>query len=237
MGKLSMDLYLDNVRKKYKKARKKEKGEIIAEVCAISGFHKKHAIRVLNKDHRRMTIKKEARGRPTIYQEQVYLEPLKRIWLATDQLCGKRLKMALPLWFPHYHKAYGELDQSTYQGLLQMGSATIDRLLSKVKVQSKRGLSGTKPGKILKKHIPIKTDQWDEAIPGFLEADTVAHCGTSLMGDFVWSLTMTDICSGWGLGEIFTKNSVSILYELLPSLGNDSLNLVSQVMSQVCRKL
>jgi hypothetical protein len=215
MGKLSMDLYLDNVRKKYKKARKKEKGEIIAEVCAISGFHKKHAIRVLNKDLRRMTIKKEARGRPKIYQEQVYLEPLKRIWLATDQLCGKRLKMALPLWLPHYHKAYGELDQSTYQGLLQMGSATIDRLLSKVKVQSKRGLSGTKPGKILKKHIPIKTDQWDEAIPGFLEADTVAHCGTSLMGDFVWSLTMTDICSGWTENRaVWNKGAIGVVEQI-----------------------
>ena len=215
MGKLSMDLYLDNVRKKYKKARKKEKGEIIAEVCAISGFHKKHAIRMLNKDHRRMTIKKEARGRPKIYQEQVYLEPLKRIWLATDQLCGKRLKMALPLWLPHYHKAYGELDQSTYQGLLQMGSATIDRLLSKVKVQSKRGLSGTKPGKILKKHIPIKTDQWDEAIPGFLEADTVAHCGTSLMGDFVWSLTMTDICSGWTENRaVWNKGAIGVVEQI-----------------------
>lgn len=215
MGKLSMDLYLDNVRKKYKKARKKEKGEIIAEVCAISGFHKKHAIRVLNKDHRRITIKKEARGRPKVYQEQVYLEPLKRIWRATDQLCGKRLKMALPLWLPHYHKAYGELDQSTYQGLLQMGSATIDRLLSKVKVQSKRGLSGTKPGKILKKHIPIKTDQWDEAIPGFLEADTVAHCGTSLMGDFVWSLTMTDICSGWTENRaVWNKGAIGVVEQI-----------------------
>ena len=101
--------------------------------------------------------------------------------------------MALPLWLPHYHKAYGELDESIYQGLLQMGSATIDRLLAKVKVQSKRGLSGTKPGKILKKHISIKTDQWDESVPGFLEADTVAHFGNSLMRYVVWSLTMTPI--------------------------------------------
>lgn len=66
----------------------------------------------LNQDSRRRTIKIDSRGRPKIYQEQVYLEPLKRIWLATDQLCGKRLKMALPLWLPHYHKAYGELDES-----------------------------------------------------------------------------------------------------------------------------
>lgn len=215
MGKLSMDLYLDNVRKKYKKACRKEKSEIIAELCAISGFHKKHAIRVLNKDNRCKAIRKEHRGRPKVYQEQVYLEALKRIWLATDQLCGKRLKMALPLWLPHYHKAYGELDESIYHGLLRMGSATIDRLLARVKVQSKRGLSGTRPGKILKKHIPIKTDQWDEAIPGFLEADTVAHCGTSLMGDFVWSLTMTDICSGWTENRaVWNKGAIGVVDQI-----------------------
>ena len=215
MGKLSMDLYLDNVRKKYKNACRKEKSKIIAELCAISGFHKKHAIRLLNQDSRRRTIKIKSRGRQKIYQEQDYFEPLKRIWLATDQLCGKRLKMALPLWLPHYHKAYGELDESIFQGLLRMGSATIDRLLAKVKVQSKRGLSGTKPGKILKKHIPIKADQRDEAVPGFLEADTVAHCGTSLMGDFVWSLTMTDICSGWTENRaVWNKGAIGVVEQI-----------------------
>ena len=215
MGKLSMDLYLDNVRNKYKKACRKEKSAIIAEVCAISGFHKKHAIRVLNKDTRCKVMRKEPRGRPKLYQEEVYLEPLKRIWLATDQLCGKRLEMAMPLWLPHYHKAYGELDESTYHGLLRMRSATIDRLLKKVKIQSKRGLSGTKPGKILKKHIPIKTDQWNENLPGFLEADTVAHCGTSLMGDFVWSLTMTDICSGWTENRaVWNKGSIGVVNQI-----------------------
>jgi len=171
MGKLSMDLYLSNIIKKYKTANKRQKGEILAELCTVSGYHKKHAIRLLNQRkkclYRGRSKEKESRGRPKIYEEEIFLEPLKRVWLATDQLCGKRLKMALPLWLPHYHKAYGELDASTYHGLLQMGSATIDRLLAKVKVQSKRGLSGTKPGKILKKHIPIKTDQWDEARPGF----------------------------------------------------------------------
>ncbi len=64
----------------------KEKIEIISEVCAISGFHKKHAIRLLNQDCQRRTIKIESRNHPKIYQERVYLEPLKRIWRATDQL-------------------------------------------------------------------------------------------------------------------------------------------------------
>ena len=67
----------------------------------------------------------------------------------------------------------------------------------------------------MKKHIPIKTDQWDEAIPGFLEADTVAHCGTSLMGDFVWSLTMTDICSGWTENRaVWNKGAIGVVEQI-----------------------
>ena len=62
---------------------------------------------------------------------------------------------------------------------------------------SKRGLSTTKPGSILRKHIPVKTNQWDERRPGYLEADTVAHCGTSVSGMFIYSLTCVDIATGW----------------------------------------
>jgi|SRR3990167_1890685 len=78
-----------------------------------------------------------------------------------------------------------------------MSEATIDRLLQPERVRFPRRLGGTKPGSLLKKHIPIKTDQWNEQTPGFVEADTVAHCGESLMGDFVWSITLTDIYSSW----------------------------------------
>ena len=71
---------------------------------------------------------------------------------------------------PHYFKAYGQLDPAIYQGLLVMSASTIDRLLASSRVKCGHGLSGIEPGKILKKHIPNKTDQWDEKIPGFLEA-------------------------------------------------------------------
>lgn len=80
----------------------------------------------------------------------------------------------------------------------KVSAATIDRLLSPTRVKlGKRGLSGTKPGTLLKHHIPIQTGFWDPGKPGFIEADTVAHCGGSLAGDFVWGLTMTDLYSGW----------------------------------------
>jgi hypothetical protein len=215
MGKLSMDLYLDNLIKRYKSANRKQKSALLEELCAISGYHKKHAIRLLNKKRKRSLRQKETRGRPEKYSESVYLEPLKRIWLCADQLCGKRLKMALPLWLPHYSKEYGALDPVIYQGLLVMSASTIDRLLASSRVKCSRGLSGTKPGKILKKHIPIKTDQWDEKKPGFLEADTVAHCGTSLEGSFAWSLTMTDIYSGWTENRaVWNKGAIGVLTQI-----------------------
>ncbi len=215
MGKLSMELYLDNLIKRYKSANRKQKSALLEELCAISGYHKKHAIRLLNKKRKRFFRQKETRGRPEKYSESVYLEPLRRIWLCADQLCGKRLKMALPLWLPHYSKEYGALDPVIYQGLLVMSASTIDRLLASSRVKCSRGLSGTKPGKILKKHIPIKTDQWDEKKPGFLEADTVAHCGTSLEGSFAWSLTMTDIYSGWTENRaVWNKGAIGVLTQI-----------------------
>lgn len=233
MGKLSMDLYLDNMIKRYKSANRRQKGELLEELCAASGYHKKHAIRLLNKRKKRRPRPKETRGRPEKYPDTIYLEPLKNIWLSTDQLCGKRLKMALPLWLPYYSEEYGDLEPAVYQGLLGMSASTIDRLLASSRVKCGRGLSGTKPGKILKKHIPIKTDQWDERRPGFLEADTVAHCGTSLEGSFAWSLTMTDIYSGWtenravwNKGAIGVLNQISDIENRLPFdiLGFDSDN-------------
>ncbi len=175
MGKLSMDLYLDNVIKKYQKANRREKSALLEELCTISGYHKKHAIRLLNQRKQPKKETKSKRGRKERYSMQLYLEPLKRIWLATDQLCGKRLERAMPLWLPYYSSAYDDLAPEIYEGLLGMSASTIDRMLSKAGVKVQRGLSGTKPGTILKKHIPIKTDQWNEEKPGFLEADTVAH--------------------------------------------------------------
>lgn len=212
MGKLSMELYLKNLSKRYKAASKREKGSILQELCEASGYHKKHAIRLLNTAPKRPKRKMKT-GRPNVYPEEQYQEPLKRIWLLSDQPCGKRLKMILPLWLPFYEEAYEAIEHSVYEGLLSMSAATIDRLLTPLRVKYKRSYGGTKPGSILKKHIPVKTNQWDEHKPGYLEADTVAHCGSSLSGNFVWSLTMTDICSGWTeLRELFGTKELLVLY-------------------------
>jgi hypothetical protein len=214
MGKLSMELYLKNLSKRYRAANKVTKGIILQELCEASGFHRKHATRLLNIGRRKQK-KRLKTGRPKIYPDNVYLEPLKRIWLLTDQLCGKRLKMALPIWLPFYGEAFSALDEEIYTGLLAMSAATIDRILAPLRTQYKRSYGGTKPGSILKKHIAVKTDQWNEDRPGFIEADTVAHCGTSLSGNFVWSLTMTDIFSGWTENRaVWNKGSAGVLSQI-----------------------
>jgi hypothetical protein len=123
---------------------------------------------------------------------------LKGIWFGSDQLCGKRLKAALPEWLPHYEKECGGLSEKLKEKLRAMSAATIDRLLAPARAEARpKGRGGTKPGRWLKNQIPLKTDQWDERRPGFVEADTVAHCGNTLEGDFIWSLCFTDLASGW----------------------------------------
>jgi len=106
------------------------------------------------------------------------------------------LKASLPLWLPFYNKR--KLSFDIKEQLLQISPATIDRLLIKLRNKiGKLGLATTKPGSILKSHIPIKTNQWDERHPGYLEADTVAHCGTSVAGSFVYTVNTVDIATGW----------------------------------------
>lgn len=200
MGRLCMDLYLEQLKKRYIGADRATKALILDEFCSNSGFHRKHAIRLFSKKLMRKTAGKKAadgRGRKKIYEPERLLAPLKQIWFATDQMCGKRLKAAIPIWLPFYESSYGALNNHIKTQLLAMSEATIDRFLEPTRNQFPKRLCGTKPGSLLKKHIPIKTDQWDEKQPGFVEADMVAHCGTTLLGDFIWSLTLTDIYSGW----------------------------------------
>ena len=196
MGKNERQAYLKAIRSRYWRAGKKAKVIILDEFCAVCGYHRKYAIRLLN--HRGKPRKKRRPGRKPIYASAELLTALKRIWFASDQMCSKKLKAAIPLWLPFYETRYKALTQETQVKLLTVSAATIDRLLKPVRVaHGRRGLGGTKPGSLLKNQIPIRTHFWDVSQPGFMEADTVAHCGNSLAGNFVWSLTMTDILTTW----------------------------------------
>ena len=195
MGKNERRAYLEAVRNRYKQASKIAKAIILDEFCSVCGYNRKYAIRLLNQQKRRPTKRP---GRKPIYHSTELLIALKRIWLATDQMCSKRLVVAIPLWLPFYGNIYGKLSGRTTAQLLSVSAATIDRLLAPTRARTRsRGLCATKPGSLLKNQIPIRTHNWDISQPGFMEADTVAHCGNSLAGDFIWSLTLTDIHTGW----------------------------------------
>ncbi len=194
-GKKGDDLGV--IRKRYKKSNRVQKGVILDEFCANRGYARKYAIRLLRKtEGQRKVLQK--RGRRPRYEVEKILVPLRAIWLASDQLCSKRLKSALKDWLLFYEQEHGALEKDIREQLLYISPSTLDRLLKPIRVRyPHKGLSGTKPGRLLKNQIPIKTDHWDVTCPGYLEADTVAHCGNSLSGDFVWSLTLTDIDSTW----------------------------------------
>jgi hypothetical protein len=182
--------YLLAIWERYQRVGRRFKSKILDEFCAVCGYSRKYAIGLLSRKPRRRQRKPGPRRR---YDGQV-LEPLKVIWLAAEQMCSKRLKAALPLWLPFYEQEHGPL----VEPVRKISAASIDRLLKKERARYRgKGLCGTRPGGLLKHQIPIRTDNDDVDRPGFLEADTVAHCGNSLAGDFIWSITFTDIFCQW----------------------------------------
>lgn len=198
MSSKSKREYLEAIHPRYRKASRRQKALILDEFCRTCGYHRKHAIRLLRTFTRFRHPVKQKRGRKTFYNNNSVVKPLKKIWLSANLPCSKRLKAILPLWLPGYVQEYGDLPLSVTEALNSISPATIDRLLKPVRVNYRgRGRSTTKPGTLLRKHIPIKTNQWDETRPGFLEADTVAHCGTSMAGMFAFTIDCVDIATGW----------------------------------------
>src|SRR4030066_1786676 len=190
--------YVEAVFLRYKKASRSEKTAILDEFCATCNCHRKHAIRVLRKFKRFVKPKAKKRGRASVYNKEPILNPLKLIWKASNLPCSKRLKVILPLWLPGYIKSFGPLSDDVAKALLTISPATIDRLLKPVKAKYKlHGRATKKPGTLLRKQIPVKLNQWDESRPGFLEADTVAHCGESMAGIFAFTVDGVDIATGW----------------------------------------
>jgi len=205
--------YLEAIGKRYRKATRKKKSIILGEFCATCGYNRKYAIRLLKK--KSLPVRNRRPGPASVYTKEQLLVPLKRIWFATDQMCSKKLKAAIPLWLPFYEGEYEPLLPDVRQKLLAMSPATIDRLLKPLRALYKKGRCSTKPGTLLKNQIPIKTPNWDVTRPGYFEADTVAHCGNSMAGDFVFSLTFTDIFSGWTENRaVWGKGSQGVLRQI-----------------------
>lgn len=194
MGTGSRREYLAAIRERYRSAGRRAKAAILDEFCAVCGYNRKYAIRLLGK--RRRGARRKRGPRP--YYDGPVIAHLKALWLATDQMCSKRLVATIKLWMPYYETECGGLDPAVRAKLLQLSPATCDRLLKPFRARLQpKGKCATRPGRLLRNVIPIRPDKVTMDRPGFIEADTVAHCGDSVEGQYAWSITYTDIRSGW----------------------------------------
>lgn len=190
---------LEVLRPRYLKANKVEKQKMLDEFTSTTGYHRKHAIRVL-KNQRQVQnhINRKTKTYKTIYRGEV-VQVLEQIWEIYGQICSKRLQPILPeaIKVLERHKEI-KLSKEAKDLLLKISSASIDRCLRPVRCKSPHGLSTTKPGSLLKTLIPVRTfTEWDKERPGFMEIDLVAHCGNSTEGQYLNTLTCTDISTGW----------------------------------------
>jgi hypothetical protein len=205
---------LTRIHGRYQRAGRPHKTRILDEFCATCGYHRKAALRLLN---RPLTTAPPKRCGPKVRYDPVQVLPvLKPIWLASEQLCSKLLKAALPEWLEHHERRSAPLPEAFKKKLLAISPAQIDRLLRPARVQHpKKGLSATRPGTLLRQQVPTRNGPPDTTRPGSVEADTVAHCDDSTQGDYVNSLTFTELFSGWTENRaVWNKSADAVLAQL-----------------------
>ena len=199
----------------YQRAHKKERTKILDEFVHLTGLVRSYASYVLKHygsrrsvvvNGERVVVVVGERGAGTCrrkrsrrYDAEV-VKALQRLWTFSNGLCGKRLAVFIRETLPILER-WGELtlEPTVRAKVLSVSPATIDRLLAATKAESQlRGRTHTKPGTLLKQHIPIRTfAEWDDAVPGFVEIDLVAHDGGSAYGEYAQTLDVTDIATGW----------------------------------------
>ena len=182
---------------RYSQADRTERGRILDEFTAITGFHRKHAMRLLRagQPNRRSGPRPGRR----IYDDATR-EALIVIWEVSDRICGKRLRPLVPVLVEAMERhGHLRLAPEVRISLLAMSAATIDRALREVRQQAGRSMSRkAPPSAAVRRSVPVRTfDGWDNPPPGFVEADLVAHSGPVAKGSFVQTLVLTDIATGW----------------------------------------
>jgi hypothetical protein len=186
---------------RYGHVSKDEKGQILDQVCEVTGYTRKYALTLLkdpppDESH----VKRTRRRSPTYGAAEVEL--LRLCWLVTDGICSKRLAPFLPELLDRLRRrqALREFPVAVQTCVARMSPATVDRALKPLREQTKarRGISTTTAGTLLKRQIAIRTfADWTDARPGFFEMDLVAHCGWSGAGQFLYTLSMVDVATGW----------------------------------------
>jgi len=195
MTPMSRREYLRAIHARYRRSDPQQRGRILDEFCRICGYNRKYAIRLLNQPHPAAAPRLRRRRAPC-YERRV-IQILAAVWEAAGYPWSVRLKALLPLWLPWIRQRY-EISAPTERQLLRISPRQMDRRLRPLKTHLRRRLYGrTKPGTLLKHHIPIKTDHWDVSGPGFTEVDLVSHSGDCAEGEFAHSFNITDIHSAW----------------------------------------
>lgn len=187
---------LQAVRERYRGSLKEEKLRILDEFVAVTGYHRKHVIRLFNAAPVASGLGR--RARLPVYDEAVR-EALILLWEASDRVCGKRLKPLLPLLVSALERhGHLTLDVTVRARVLAASAATLDRMLrpTRASVSGQRVRRRAVPA--VQKNVPVRTfADWEESLPGDMEADLVSHGGDSAAGSFVHTLTLTDVASGW----------------------------------------
>ena len=219
MGPEAQREYLARMRERYVGATRREKGRLLDEAVAVTGHHRKALIRAW---HRRPALRGRRGGRPTQYGPAVG-RALTALWTAAGYPWSVRLKALLPAWLPWARRRLTLTPELEAQ-LRTISARQIDRLLApKKRTRRRRQYGRTKPGTLLKHHIPLKTDRWDVTTPGFTEIDLVAHSGDRADGEFLHSLNVTDIHTTWvetravmGKSQVRVQEALEQLRQALP---------------------
>jgi hypothetical protein len=222
---------LAKMKRRYQTAGIEYKTKLLDQAQELFGYHRKAAIRAL----RAPTVEAGPRiitGRPVEYEPGVLLPWLRPIWEATDYACGIRLAAMMPEWVPAFEAYKKRMPVEVRDRLVAASGRTLDRLLAPLRGQG-GGRSLTRPGTILRQQIPIRGSLFEENKAGWLEVDTVALCGGSVAGEFVWMVdgvdyatTWVEIRPIWGRGQASTLAALQDIEASLPFdlLGLDSDN-------------
>ena len=222
---------LAKLRRRYESAGEEHKRKLLDQAQELLGYHRKSAIRALRTPPR-VPGPRKSTGRPVLYEAGLLLRWLRPIWAATDYACGRRLVAMLPEWVPAYEQHERRIPGEARDKLLSASARTLDRLLAPLRGQG-AGRSLTRPGTLLRHQIPIRGSVWEEGRAGWLEVDTVALCGGSVAGAFVWMVdgvdyatTWVELRAMWGRGQAETLKALRDMEASLPFelLGLDSDN-------------
>ena len=182
---------------RYAQGNRAERGRMLDEFAAVTGFHRKHATRLLRAG--RVTRRYGPRPERRVYDDAVR-EALIVVWEASDRICGKRLQPLMPILVEAMERhGHVQLESEVRTRLLTMSAATIDRALRDIRRQAGTATRRrSAPSAAIRRSVPVRTfDGWDDPPPGFVEADLVAHSGPVTRGSFVYTLVLTDIATGW----------------------------------------